>query len=41
MTELNEKNPRRDQINRLVVMQQQKITEFQTQIDKEETPNKQ
>jgi hypothetical protein len=36
-----DKNWERDQINRLVVMQQQKITEFQTQIDKEETPNKQ
>jgi uncharacterized membrane protein YkvI len=36
-----DKNWERNQINRLVVMQQQKITEFQTQIDKEETPNKQ
>ena len=35
------KNWERDQINRLVALQEQKIAEFQTQIDKETNLNKQ
>lgn len=36
-----DKNWERDQINRLVALQEQKIAEFQTQIDKEANLNKQ
>lgn len=36
-----DKNWERDQINRLVALQEQKIAEFQAQIDKEATLNKQ